>query len=189
MSLSDRSPMRTCGKRYATELDARYSKRGQQPDAVFEECWVPGCRGWHIRSEKAAAARPAAKHGDTGPSSKVRALVIARDLGCCVCCGLSVLGRQASIQHRRARGMGGTSDAHANCCCNLILMLGSGTTFCHGRVESRRDPHDAGRGYRLEQWEIPALTPVMVFSPGGSGVSAYPTCDGQWSDQPGEVAA
>ena len=86
--------------------------------------------------------------------------------------------------------MGGSGEAHANCCCNLILVLGSGVTQCHGRMESRSDPDDRGKGYVLEQWEVPALTSVMVFdSPEGPGLSLYPSCDGQWSSAPGETAA
>jgi hypothetical protein len=190
MSLDQRQEMRRCGHRFGSELDARCSKRGQQPGAVIEECWVPGCGGWHVRSEKAATGKPAPKGSGSGPSDKVRALVIARDLARCVCCGRSVAGQQASIQHRRARGMGGSSEAHASCCCNLVLALGSGTTGCHGRMESRRDPHDRAKGYVLEQWEVPALAPVMVFDrPGGSGVSQFATCDGQWSSAPGQVSA
>ena len=184
MSLSDRSPMRACGKRYATELDARCSKRGQQPDAVFEECWVPGCGGWHIRSEKVAAGS-AAKGGGNEPTVKTRALVWARDEGRCVACAKVIAeGDWWSMQHRLARGQGG-----GNGCDNLIVLCGSATSKgCHRRAEDRDREYNA-RGYWLESWEIPALTPVVVFSPGGCGVSAYPTCDGQWSDQPGEVAA
>lgn len=151
---------------------------------------MPGCGGWHVRTAAAASWRPVAAVSDTGPSKKVRALVVVRDLGRCVCCGRSCIDRPASLQHRRARGMGGSSEAHASCACNLILMLGSATTQCHGRAESRRYRRDKARGYVLEQWEVPALTPVMVFDGrGGSGVSMYPTCDGQWSDEPGQVAA
>jgi hypothetical protein len=190
MSLSQRTEMRRCGKRYATEDAARCSKLGLRDDTAVITCWVPGCGKWHVVPLRAAAGWSAGSAAVTGPSRKVRALVIARDGARCVCCGRSILDQQASLQHRDARGMGGTSDPHANCPCNLILLLGSGTTGCHGRVESREDPHDNGKGYWLRNGEIPALTSVMVFtSPGGSGVSAYPTCDGQWSDVPGSVAA
>jgi hypothetical protein len=186
VSLSRNSEIRRCGKRYGTETEARCSKRGLQQGAMFVPCRVPGCGGWHVTTARKVAAATA----DTGPSRKVRALVVARDLGRCVCCGRNVLGRQASLQHRRARGMGGTSEAHANCCCNLVLMLGSATTLCHGRAESRRYRRDKGRGYVLEHGEIPALTAVMVFdSPGGPGMSLFPTCDGNWSTEPGQVAA
>jgi hypothetical protein len=84
--------------------------------------------------------------------------------------------------------MGGTSYPHSSCCCNLITMLGSATTGCHGRVESRRYRSDHGKGYRLEHGQVPALTSVMVFGLDG-GFTAFPTCDGQWSDRPGSVAA
>jgi hypothetical protein len=62
--------------------------------------------------------------------------------------------------------------------------------LCHGRAESRRYRRDKGRGYVLEQHEIPALTAVMVFDyPGGPGISLFPACDGNWSTEPGQVAA
>ena len=72
--------------------------------------------------------------------------------------------------------MGGTSDPMANSPVNLITMLRP----CHQRVESRIDPQDNAKGYWLRMGEDPALTPVMVFSEHGSGVTAWPTVDGQW---------
>jgi hypothetical protein len=117
--------------------------------------------------------------------------VLERD-GCrCVCCGISVIGQFYSLQHRDARGMGGTRREHVNCPCSLITMLGSGTTGCHGRVESNIDPEDEAKGYALRHGQVARLVPVMVFeSPGGSGLSQYATCDGQWSTAaPAGVAA
>ena len=71
----NRTEIRRCGKRFATELDARLSKRGQQPGAVIEECWVPGCGGWHVRSAASAARHPLPAGSDTGPDRKTRLLV------------------------------------------------------------------------------------------------------------------
>jgi hypothetical protein len=106
---------------------------------------------------------------DTGPDRKTRALVLARDGHSCVCCGLSVIGQRYDLQHRDARGMGGTSDPRANSPVNLLVMLREH----HQRVESRRDPHDNGKGYWLRMGEDPALTPVMYFERSGSGVLMY----------------
>ena len=43
-----------------------------------------------------------------------------------------------SIHHRRPRGMGGSKRAEINSPANLILLCGSGTTGCHGWIESNR---------------------------------------------------
>jgi hypothetical protein len=53
--------MRRCGKRYKDELDARGSKRGQQPGAAFVRCCLRNCGGWHV--EFPAAARSAGALG------------------------------------------------------------------------------------------------------------------------------
>lgn len=72
----------------------------------------------------------------------VDAMVIVRDLGNCARCGQHVShlerGRAWSIHHRRPRGAGGTSVAWVNNAANLIILCGSGTTGCHGWVESHR---------------------------------------------------
>ena len=113
---------------------------------------------------------------ETGPSPKVRALVWQRDKGRCVACARVLRdGDWWSIQHRKARGQGGGNDP-----CNLILLCGSATSAgCHRRAEDR-DRDFNGRGYWLHSWEDPATTGVMVFSPGGSGETAWATMDGRW---------
>lgn len=188
----NRTPMRTCGKRWPTEDQARCSKRGLLPGTVVIPCAL-GCEGWHVAIPRApeagareakitsgARARKAPRY--TGPDSLTRATVLERDRYACVCCGISVIGRQYSLQHRDARGMGGTRDPHSACPCNLVVMLGSAVTLCHGRVESNADPQDEAKGYALRHGQVPRLTPVMIFeSPGGSGVTLFPTCDGAWS--------
>lgn len=112
---------------------------------------------------------------DTGPSRKVRALVLARDgYACCRCgkgCGPGIA--EYSLQHRKARGVGGD-----NSLSNLILLCGSATTGCHGHVEARSDPHDLAAGYRLESWQEPALEPVLYASEHGSGACMFLAGDG-----------
>lgn len=125
-------------------------------------------------------SRPA----DTGPDRRTRALVLERDHYRCVCCGVSVIGRRYSLQHRKRRSQGGGNDPS-----NLITVLGDGTSGCHARIDSRIDPHDEARGYTVRSWQDPALTGVMVFSEDGSGVTAWPTDDGQWSAEPPGGAA
>lgn len=114
---------------------------------------------------------------DTGPSRKVRAIVLERDQYQCVACGkpAGIPGTWWSIQHRVARGVGGDNSP-----CNLITLCGSATSpGCHRRAEDR-DPEYHARGYWLRSDEDPALTPVMVFTESGCGVTAWPTTDGQW---------
>ena len=68
-------------------------------------------------------------------------LVWSRDEGCCVRCGAALVGARGlswSVHHRRPRSMGGTKLAWVDRPGNLILLCGSGTTGCHGWVESHR---------------------------------------------------
>ncbi len=68
-------------------------------------------------------------------------MVIERDQGRCAKCGDQVRGErgwQWSVHHRRARAAGGTKDKSANLPGNLVLLCGSGTTGCHGTLESYR---------------------------------------------------
>jgi hypothetical protein len=125
-----------------------------------------------------------AKRKDTGPDRRTRLLVLERDGHACVCCGVSVIGQRYSLQHRKRRSQGGT-----NCPANLLTVLGDGTQGCHARIDSRIDPEDEAKGYTVRSRQDSHLVSVMVFSRGGSGVSQYPTCDGQWSSKPGETAA
>ena len=163
-------------------------------------CLRPDCLGFHVAVPKGLEAR--AREGKitsgtegrkapryTGPDSLTRAAVLERDGARCVCCGRSVIGQQYSLQHRCARQMGGRRDSHSSCSCNLITMLGSGNTLCHGRVESKGDAHDKGRGYSLESWQVPALVPVMLFDESGNGATKYLSCDAEYLDGPGEWAA
>lgn len=103
---------------------------------------------------------------NTGPTPAQRRAVIERDGGRCVCCGKQVADPdtgepwlQYSLQHRQARGMGGTKRAEVNDWSNLIVMCGTGTTGCHGKAE--HDPRwAAAMGYRVSSWEDPAEVPV-----------------------------
>ena len=144
-------------------------------------------RGSGFRRTPLPAGTPARKPPkpprDTGPSRKIRKLVLERDGYCCVCCGKSVIDQVYSLQHRDPRGSGGTSDPMANSPANLVTMLGSGTTGCHGRVELHKDPKDGLKGYRLEEGQDPALTPVWRVSEFGIGRRSWPTHDGRWIDE------
>lgn len=87
----------------------------------------------------------------TGPTPATVDLVLARDGGCCVSCGRPngpERGYHWSLQHRVARGAGGTSRPELSLAANLIVLCGSGTTGCHARVE-RRGVEDRTAGYWL----------------------------------------
>jgi hypothetical protein len=127
---------------------------------------------------------------DTGPSRKVRALVLARDGFACAGCGKSIVGRPYSLQHRVARGMGGTSRADANSPVNLIVLCGSATSpgGCHLLAE-QRDPVMHERGLWLNSWEDPAAVPVVIAT-ALLPVSMWLTADGKRTEtDPGQVAA
>ncbi|WP_030506413.1 HNH endonuclease [Microbispora rosea] len=103
-------------------------------------------------------------------TAKVRQAVLERDNYACVSCGQSIIGRPYSLQHRRARKMGGSRLSWIDQPQNLITVCGTATTpDCHWkRMESR--PTDAkGKGYVISEWpEVdPRLIPVEVLTENG----------------------
>jgi hypothetical protein len=78
---------------------------------------------------------------------------------------IGMLRDQVSIQHRRAQGMGGTDLVEANELSNLLLFCGTGTTSCHGWVETQERqraqdwglwvPHDRRDGEPVPVEEYP----------------------------------
>lgn len=97
----------------------------------------------------------------TGPPAATRLTVLERDDWTCACCGNTVYGRPYSLQHRVARGMGGTSDPAANSPANLITLCGSATSpmGCHLACE-QRDQRMYDLGFWRKQHENPAQIPV-----------------------------
>jgi hypothetical protein len=124
---------------------------------------------------RAVPGTKTAARKDTGPSPKVRRLVLDRDGYACVRCGQPVTGRPYSLQHRKRRSQGG-----GNSPSNLVVLCGTGTTGCHEQVDSRRDEADEARGYSVRSWDEPGLIPVMVFSQHGSGFTAWLADDGRY---------
>ena len=58
--------------------------------------------------------------------------------------------------------MGGSKNPALNKASNILLLCGSGTTGCHGWVESNREEaYDAGLLVRMGQ--APIDTPVTLF--------------------------
>lgn len=73
--------------------------------------------------------------------NEAREAIIARaNFVCELCYGpLTIM----SLHHRRPRGMGGTKSPWIHDPENLLALCGTGTSGCHGKVESYRD-----RAYR-----------------------------------------
>ncbi|TYK45217.1 HNH endonuclease [Actinomadura decatromicini] len=113
-----------------------------------------------VSAKRAAATGKPTRPRDTGPDRTTRELVLERDDWACFCCGATIIGQQYSLQHRLARRLGGTSDPLINSPANLVTLLGSATTECHGRVEGRHSA-DHVAGYRLKTGQDPANTPVL----------------------------
>ena len=90
------------------------------------------------------------------------------------------LGRYGGeIQHRDARGMGGTSLPVTNSIVNAVLL----STEAHRLAESR-DPLLNAQGFWLRNGEDPAETPIMLHSQYGSGVTVWLTPAGGYSPLP-----
>lgn len=97
----------------------------------------------------------------TDPSAETVRLVRERDdWRCARCAGWGPL----STQHRVARGMGGTRHPLINGPANLLTLCGSGTTGCHGWVESHPVWAEAhGWSVRRHDLEDAHLLPVWTW--------------------------
>lgn len=99
---------------------------------------------------------------DAGFSKSTVGLIIARDLGC-VRCGAPIRGERGmgwSVQHRRARGNGGSRRPDTNQTQNGLILCGSATTSCHGAVESGR-AEAREFGWAIRQSDDPLTYPVL----------------------------
>ena len=137
---------------------------------------------------KAALGRRATKtiarqRRDSGPSDRERMVVRDRAGGRCELCGV-VLHDGASwvavhsVHHRLPRGMGGSRRADVHAPYALLLLCGSGTTGCHGRVESNREAAYAA-GTLVRQSADPATVPVIVWAYAAAG-RVLLTADGDY---------
>ncbi len=115
-----------------------------------------------------------------------RKLVWARAGGSCERCGrtIALTHRDYSFHHRRPRGMGGSRTAGTHLPSNLLLLCGSGTTGCHGEVESKR-VESFFEGWLVHQGDDPGAEPVLLHD--GRRVLLSPS--GSYTDLPeGESA-
>jgi hypothetical protein len=95
-------------------------------------------------------------------SQATMALLQGRSGGRCECCGALA----TNTHHRRPRGMGGSRDPRTNQASNLVRLCGSGTTGCHGAIESNRD-HFRDMGFLVRQGVDPAAVPILLRRPSG----------------------
>jgi hypothetical protein len=101
----------------------------------------------------------------TGPTKEVREIVLDRARHRCERCG-ELLGMNMfySIHHRIPRGMGGTDRTELNEPSNLLALCGSGTSGCHGWVESHRSD-SYGDGWLCYRNDDPRNIMVKVINP------------------------
>ena len=95
----------------------------------------------------------------SGVSVDTRSTVIGRAGYRCEKC-LGPLSDGMSVHHRRPRGMGGSKSAALHNPENLLALCGSGTTGCHGWVESNREVAYA-RGLLLRTGRPAHTTPYL----------------------------
>lgn len=88
-------------------------------------------------------------------------VVTHRDQGACQRCGQR--SGPMSRHHRKPRGMGGRSKSDALRPSNVVLLCGTGTTGCHGWVESHRG-QAFGEGWLVHDWNDPVDVAVMTFN-------------------------
>jgi hypothetical protein len=132
---------------------------GSVPPAVHRPRRDGGSRP---RAERLAGAR----QPDSGQiPTATRAAVLERDGMRCLRCGVSVAHGPRSIHHRQPRGMGGTRDPLAHRLSLLALVCGSGTTGCHGEIESWR-ARSTTLGWLISRFEAadPQTIPIYLDS-------------------------
>jgi 5-methylcytosine-specific restriction protein A len=90
---------------------------------------------------------------------QTRVLAYARADQRCELCGVYAYG--GSLHHRRPRGMGGDKRPETSAVSNALLLCGSGTTGCHGRIESNRN-WARDEGLLVRPNDNPAEVPVVL---------------------------
>jgi hypothetical protein len=122
---------------------------------------------------------------DTGFSRAVKLQVRTRagngdpDEARCEATGVWLGRYGGEIQHRDARGMGGTSDPVTNSIVNAVLL----SAEAHRLAESR-DEHMNAAGFWLRNGQDPRTEPIMLHGEDG-GVTVWLAADGLGPDGTG----
>jgi 5-methylcytosine-specific restriction endonuclease McrA len=107
-----------------------------------------GAKKPHKASASTMPAKATKAPRYTGPTTKMRNAVLARDDYTCQRCARDIRNCPYSLQHRLPRGRGGK-----NTMANLVTMCGSATTpgMCHDHVENRERAQA-----RIDGWLVPS---------------------------------
>lgn len=173
MSLSQRTQMRRCGHRFATEEDAARHKLALNGSRVVVPC-TGGCGGWHHGDPGSPEPpkRSAPKAARPFPPDVADALD-ERDERCQRCGSTEELERH----HRRLKGIGGSRGRHTQCTCNGVRLCRS----CHRWAHGKDRPEAEAQGFIVSQSvDEPRSVSVMRFAAADGGATQFPTCDGQW---------
>lgn len=132
---------------------------------------------------RAKQVRASSVRRNTGPGPKQRNLVVERAQGCCELCSVQLHDgvewiRDHSFHHRRPRRAGGSRLASTNAPSNILLLCGSGTTGCHGQVETNRK-RALAHGWLLHAQQDPTSVPVDI---GPFHVAVHLTDDGTYEE-------
>jgi hypothetical protein len=123
----------------------------------------------------------------TGASEEVRQKVFMRAGWRCEKCGKRLNDNgYISVHHRKPRGMGGSKGIELNLPSNLMLLCGSGTTGCHGYIESHRS-EAYEQGWLVYRNADPAKEMVRISMMHNSNIFTYVylTDDGKYENDSG----
>jgi hypothetical protein len=103
----------------------------------------------------------------------------------CEACGIWLGRYGGEVQHRDARGMGGSSAPIISSIVNAVLLCGSGAlrTGCHGKCEDRGSDDSRemqARGFWLEEGQDPAAEPIAMETEHRSGITVWLLPDGTY---------
>ena len=102
----------------------------------------------------------------------------------CESCGVWLGRYGGQIQHRAARGMGGSTSLMTNSIQNAVLLCGTPFDGCHGLCERRQDERMNILGFWLRHGEHPACTPIVLHGRLGHGLKVWLTPTGRYSHTP-----
>jgi 5-methylcytosine-specific restriction enzyme A len=197
-TLKRSAPFLGCGPGWKTrEAAAEAAGDGQEPFP----CPNGACPKWHLPASAAprpvlspdAWTRPRRSRPETGFPRAVKLLARTRagngdpEEARCECCG-KWLGRiGGEIQHRVARGYGGSRSPVINGICNAVLLCGNRYEGCHGKAEDRK-PEMKDGGFYIPDGKGPGhdprLVPLRVRGEDGTVLAErWLTADGQWTTQ------